>query len=247
MSKRGLVISPAINESAAHQFAPVLPFGFDFVSDELREMLTARNVDVEGLERKYNVQIQNDAEFNNAALPSEGSTLWAYVYANRLVKAKVQLDSLTADEEYMLNYLRAQIEELDQRMRRYYPNFDWKGEYERQLRAAKDELAGGDDYKGYERAKVSAITSLICDNENGDDKYISLFGNNAFIDAYDENDKFNDFLPKELENKMIEYYKFYYDHSSSSTDAREYFDGIQKLEKLIETPMNALSKQIKTV
>ena len=236
---RTIVISPAINDHPAYHFPAVLPFGFDFVNDELKSILESRNVDVDNLEKQYNNQIQNDAEFNNPALPREGSLLWGYIYANRLIKSKIDLKTLSKEDEYMINYLRATIEELEVRLSRYYPNLDYIGEYNKRLELARQNIN-----KNYENAKNDSIATIIEENSNN---YIKLFENNSFIDKYDENDKFCDFLPSNLEEKLITWFEYYFDHSSDNTNVSKYFNSIQQIEKSIETPINALSKELKQV
>eukprot|EP01084_Bolivina_argentea_P106726 190928_1 len=88
--RRNIVINPALNTSPAFHNPAVLPFGINFIDNDLRKHLLNKNIDIDELEKLYYHQVCDDAEFNNSKLPqSYDSPLWGFIYGQRLVEAKV--------------------------------------------------------------------------------------------------------------------------------------------------------------
>eukprot|EP01083_Nonionella_stella_P264684 897549_1 len=128
-STRNVMNNPALNTHPAFRQPSVVPFGIDFLEDDLRSKLESRGIDCDSLEKEYYHQCQDDMEWNAARLPrSYDSKLWGFIYGQRLVSAAYQLSTIQEDEKYMINYLNETIKELTMRMNRFYPSFDYKSQ-----------------------------------------------------------------------------------------------------------------------
>eukprot|EP01083_Nonionella_stella_P031492 86237_1 len=234
---RSVIANPALNTNPAFRNPAIVPFGIDFVDNDLRKQLNERQVDVDELESMYYQQCQNDAEFNAPKLPrAYDSKLWGFIYGERLVNAKHKLDSIQEEELFLTNYLNETVKELTMRMNRFYPNFDYKS----QIKAA-NKASANNPSDAYTSAYNEALSEIIS-QEGGAQRFIGIFKNNAFVDNSDE----KDFLPQSVEDELIAYYQFKWDVNSSLTNGFEsYFESIAQLEQVLSPKIDSLSSHLR--
>jgi len=237
------VNNPALNTHPAYRNPAFIPFGVNFIDDDLRTCLAQRNVDVDEVEKIYYHQLQDDAEFNNSRLPSSyESPLWGYIYGQRLVAAKYQLDTLRDDEQFLANYLKQTVDELTMRMNRFYPSFDYKSQIEAlKLRESRVEQAD------YVAAYNQALADII--SQKPREFVHKVFANNAFIPAQmesDADDKYGDYLPQQVESDLIEHYRFEWDFNSNLTaNFQSYFERMSRMERVLAPKIDSLSKHLR--
>lgn len=238
LSTRSIVSNPALNTNPAFRNPAVVPFGIEFVDNDLRKVLNDEEI-VDDLEKMYYRQCQEDAELNGTRLPrSHDSKLWGFIYGQRLVSAQHQLDTLSESEKFMANYLKETISELTMKMNRYYPDLDYKA----QVEAAKKVAEAGPEYTECYNEALGEV--IVADPQ----RFISIFKNNAFIpeQTVSSDDKFGDHLPEELENEMVSHFELEWDLGSTLTSKFEpYFDRMSKIEKVLSPKMDSLSKNLR--
>ena len=251
ISKRSIVINPALNTNPAFRNPTIIPFGIDFIDNDLKKYLNEKNVDIDNIEKLYYQQCQQDQELNNCRLPrSYDSKLWGFIYGQRLISAKYQLDTIGDDEKYLINYLNETINELTMRMNRFYPSFDYKS----QINALK-KTNDNDNNEQYTESYNKALAEII---SNDPQLFINkVFKNNAFICDNDDDkenqeeeenndDKYNDFLPSKVEQDLINNYQFEWDFNSNlTTNFESYFNRISKFENIFSTKIDSLSKNLR--
>jgi hypothetical protein len=231
------IVNAAVNDNPSYIHRAVLPFGFDFVDARLRKALDARGVDVDALEGAYGQQRQNDHEFNHNVLPREQSRLWPYAYGEWLARSQVRLDTLSEEEQFMGNYLKSLTTELEGRMTTMYPELDWRALVKQQTVAVNEEIN-----EAFEDAYADATATIIARDPQ---KYIEFFKNNAFVPRTDDDDKYSDHFPRDVEESLAKRFEFVWDYASPSADPRKYFDALQKLDSALSVPVDAIGGDIR--
>lgn len=193
------------------------------------------------VESMYYHQCQEDAELNGTRLPrSPDSRLWGFIYGQRLVSAQHQLDTLSEDEQFLTNYLKETVSELTMKMKRYYPDLDYRAQVEAAKRTKEVAVEYTDCYN-------ETLSEVIADDPR---RFVSLFRNNAFIPEEtlhsDDGDKFGDHLPSEIEEALLSHFEVEWAFGSSlTTDFEPYFERMSKMEGVISPKMDSLSKNLR--
>lgn len=246
--KREITINPALNTNPAFRNPTFIPFGINFIdnNDKLKNYLIEKEVDIDNIEKIYYQQCQQDLEFNNDRLPrSYDSKLWGFIYGQRLISAKYQLDTIRDDEKYLINYLNETINELTMRMNRFYPSFDYKSQIEALKNKENEE---NKDNQQFQESYNKALAEII---SNDPQLFINkVFKNNSFIPEIESNDdnddKYNDYLPQKTEQDLINNYQFEWDFNSNlTTNFESYFNRISKIENILSPKIDSLSKNLR--
>jgi len=240
---RTVVTNPALNTNPAFRNPAVVPFGIEFVDDALRKELDKVHGGLaDEVETMYYRQCQEDAELNGTRLPrSHDSKLWGFIYGERLVSAQRQLDSLAEDEQFMANQLRATIDELSMKMKRYYPSLDFAA----QTAGGRDSIEDDPDYAECYNEALAAV--IAADPK----RFVAIFKNNAFIPAEAladsaADDRFGDHLPSDIEQALCSHFELQWDLKSPlAVGLDPYFERMSKMEQVVSPKMDSLSKNLR--
>lgn len=239
---RSVVSNPALNTNPAFRNPAIMPFGMEFIDDDLRQKLNAENEEIaDKVESLYFRQCQEDAELNGTRLPrAHDSRLWGFIYGQRLVSAQHELDTLSDDEQFMANRLRETVAELEMKMKRYFPDLDYRA----QIAAAKRERPPCSEHT---ECRNEAMATLMARDPAA---FVAVFQNNAFIPPRaleeDQDDKFGDFLPLEVEQALLSRFEVEWAFGSNLTSSFEpYFERMARMEAVVSPKVDSLSKNLR--
>lgn len=202
-------------------------------SNALRMKLEGQNVDLDYFDLKIFQIKQENYEFDPPALPQERSSIWGYLWGNRLVTTLKLLENLKPADEYLRGYLEKISEELTRKMRIHYTSLDWES------RKSSGQQGGFEHM--YRQAKLEALSDFVVSDP---DAFLNLYRNNSYISNYDAGDNFGYNIPTEIESKLEGLMKFDWDQTSSNPDVAPYVSLVSSLVDFSDARLRAVDPNL---
>lgn len=208
---------------------------YDF-SNALRLKLEGKNIDLDHLDLKIFQIKQENYEFDPPALPREQSSIWGYLWGNRLITHLRLLENLQPADEYLRGYLEKISEELRRKMRIHYTGLDWESK-----KAASGKTGGFSEL--YRHAKLEAVADFVAEDA---DAFLNLYRNNSYISNYDDGDNFGYNIPTHLEGKLEGLMKFDWDQHASKPDVAPYVELVSSLVDFSDSKLRNVDPNLHT-
>lgn len=199
--------------------------------EQLKAALTKRGFDFNAYERKGFQQDQEIQEnINPAALPRPDSELWGYLYGENLVDALVDLERLSAEQDYRRGYLETEITALKKKMLIHYPGLDYNAMMKHKLSQVASQV---------DAAGVEALADALVEDPQ---KIMDLSNINNFIGKHDDDDEFGYYIPRVLDSKMVNFFKFEWNRISPAADKTPYVKLLDQFKGFLNDKSGAFAK-----